>query len=250
MLFNKIYDKINHIIFSVQNQNKWFRMWVTSNYVNRSRRNPKRSAQCVYHTGISVYSTARAGIFCIKKEVPINNSSILRWTLFQSLSMSSRREDLMDIDMVKSRETNNVIWLTNWRRNAKRGISKESMTDLYESKNSVIEWLNIIEMKKFVDDGMFLQMKITLTIWQHENTSTSRANGGFIQISTVLTLCHWDILLISSKRYLPCNDYNKKQEKSTNNGRWWNWQTSKFAWVVLKTSMYFKWMENDSSLGE
>ena len=42
-------------------------MWVTSNSVSYSRRNPKRSAQCVYHTGISVYSTARAGISCIKK---------------------------------------------------------------------------------------------------------------------------------------------------------------------------------------
>ena len=39
-------------------------MWVTSNYVNCSRRKPKRSAQYVYHTGISVYSTARAGISC------------------------------------------------------------------------------------------------------------------------------------------------------------------------------------------
>ena len=102
MLFNKIYDRINHLILSVQNQNKWFMMWVTSNYVNCSRRNPKRSAQCAYHTGISVYSTARAGVPCIKKEGPINNSSIIRWTFFQSLSTSSRREDLMDIDMVKA----------------------------------------------------------------------------------------------------------------------------------------------------
>ena len=39
------------------------------------------------------------------KEVPIRNSSIFRWTFFQSLSMSSRREDLMDIDVVESRET-------------------------------------------------------------------------------------------------------------------------------------------------
>ena len=31
----------------------------------------------------------------------------------QSLSMSSRREDLMDIDMVKSRKTKNIIRLTN-----------------------------------------------------------------------------------------------------------------------------------------
>ena len=41
------------------------------------------------------------------------HSSIIRWTTFQSLSMSSRREDLMDIDMGKSRETKNIIWLTN-----------------------------------------------------------------------------------------------------------------------------------------
>ena len=59
-------------------------MSVTSSYVNYSRRNPKRSAQCVYHTGMSVYSTARAGISCIKKGVSIKNSSIVRWTFFQS----------------------------------------------------------------------------------------------------------------------------------------------------------------------
>ena len=153
---------------------------------------------------ISVYSAARAGISCIKKEGPIKNSSIIRWTFFQSLSTSSRREDLMDIDMVKSR------------------------TDSYETKNSVIEWLKILETKIFVDDGMLLRMKITLTIWPHKNTSTIRANGDFIQISKVLILCHWDIDLISSRHCLLCNDCNKKQEKNhrclltftnTNNGR-------------------------------
>ena len=50
-------------------------MWVTLNYVNCSRRNPKRSAQCVYHTGIPVYSTARAGRFLHKERGPITNSS-------------------------------------------------------------------------------------------------------------------------------------------------------------------------------
>ena len=59
------------------------------------------------------YTTARAGTSCIKKEGPIKNSSIIRWTFFQSLSMSSRREDLMGIDMVKSRETKNIVRLTN-----------------------------------------------------------------------------------------------------------------------------------------
>ena len=35
-----------------------------------------------------------------------------RWTFFQSLSTSSRSEDLMATDMGKSQETN-MIWLTN-----------------------------------------------------------------------------------------------------------------------------------------
>ena len=83
-------------------------------------------------------------------------------------------------------------------------------------------------MKNLVDDGMLLRMEITLTIWQHKKTSTFRTNGVFIQISKVLTLCHWGIDLISSKHCLLCNDCNKKHEKnhtftlaltSTNNGR-------------------------------
>ena len=111
----------------------------------------------------------------------------------------------------------------------KETVPRESMTDSYKIKNSVFEWLKIIEMKKFVDDGMLLRMKITLTIWQYKNTSTFRTNGGFIQISKVLIPCHWGIVLTSSKHCLPCNDYNKKQEKNhtclltltrTNNGSW------------------------------
>ena len=84
-------------------------------------------------------------------------------------------------------------------------------------------------MKKFVGDGVLLRMKITLTIWQYKNTSTTRTNGGFIQISKVLIPCHWGNFLTSSKHCLPYKDYNKKQEKnhtclliltSTNNGSW------------------------------
>ena len=74
----------------------------TSNYVNYSRRNPKRSAKYVYHTGTLVYSTARAGISCIKKEERLSNSSSIRWTFFQFRSTSSRKDDLTDIDMVKA----------------------------------------------------------------------------------------------------------------------------------------------------
>ena len=65
------------------------------------------------------------------------------------------------------------------------------MTDSYEIMSSVFAWLNIIEMSKFVDDGMLLQM-ITLIICQNMNTSTTRTNDAFIQISRVLTPYHWE----------------------------------------------------------
>ena len=48
-----------------------------------------------------------------KKQESTNNSTVIRWTFFQSLSMSSRREDLMVTDMVTSRETRNTLRLTN-----------------------------------------------------------------------------------------------------------------------------------------
>ena len=76
----------------------------------------------------------------------------------------------MDMDMVRSCETRKTLRQTNWRKAARKSISKESMTDSHEIQNSVIEWLKIIETKNIVDDGMPLRMKITLTIWPHKNT--------------------------------------------------------------------------------
>ena len=58
------------------------------------------------------YSTPRAVTSCIKKEVKMSNSSSIRWTFFQFRSTSSRKDDLMDIDMVKSWETGNTLRLT------------------------------------------------------------------------------------------------------------------------------------------
>ena len=83
-------------------------------------------------------------------------------------------------------------------------------------------------MKKFVDDGMLLRSKITLTIWQYKDTSSVRTNGGFIQISNVLIPCLLRHRSDFKQACLPCNDYNKKQEKNTclliitrtNSGSW------------------------------
>ena len=50
------------------------------------------------------------------------------------------------------------------KKKCKKKFSKESMTDSYEMKHSVIEWLGMVETKMFVDNGMLLQMKIIPTI--------------------------------------------------------------------------------------
>ena len=44
-----------------------------------------------------------------KRKRGIRNSSSTRWTFFQFRSTSSRKDDLTDINMVKSRETRNTI---------------------------------------------------------------------------------------------------------------------------------------------
>ena len=52
------------------------------------RRNPKRSAKYVYHTGTLASSVARAGTSCVKEERKIRNSSSTRWTSFPFLTTS------------------------------------------------------------------------------------------------------------------------------------------------------------------
>ena len=75
--------------------------------------------------------------------------------------------------------------------------------------------LNIIEMKKIVDDGMLLQTKVILTTFQNRNTSSTRTSGCLIPIRRVLTPFHWEIVLISSERSLLRNVYTKTLEKTT-----------------------------------
>ena len=217
MLFKRIYNRINHLILSVQSQNKWFGMLGTSSYVNYSRRNPKRNAKYVYHTGTLVSSTARADTSCIKKGVRISNSSIVRWTSFPFLITISRKDDLTDIGMVKSRETRNTMMLTNWRRNARKCISKESMIDWYEIQNSVVEWLKILETRNFAENGMLWRMKIIPTIWPHKSTRFTRVTGGFIRTSKVLILCERRTDLTSKRHCLPCSNWNKKKKRSLTN---------------------------------
>ena len=117
------------------------------------------------------------------------------------------------------------------------------MTDSYEIMSSVFEWLNIIEMKKFVEDGMLLQMKITLIICQNKNTSTTRTSGGFIsnkQGSNTIPLRNrsdFKKALSTLERlqqeaveepYVPTYSHKHKQWQlaQSSSSTWWNWQDS------------------------
>ena len=102
--------------------------------MNYSRRNPRRSAKYVYHTGTLVSFVARADTSCTKKEGRISNSSITRWTFFQFRSTSSRKDDLTDIDMVKSRETRSTTSPISSRRSAKRSTTRVCIHDRLKKK--------------------------------------------------------------------------------------------------------------------
>ena len=74
---------------------------------------PQTNTKYVSHTGTLASSIARAGTSCVKGEGRIRNSSSIRWTFFQFRSTSSRKDDLTDIDIIKSRETGNTFRPTN-----------------------------------------------------------------------------------------------------------------------------------------
>ena len=115
MLFNKTYVRVNHLIPTVKNQNKCFMKLETLNCVNCSRRNPKRSAKYVYHTGTSASSTARAGTSCEKEQRRIRNSFNTQWISFLFLTTFPT-----GTVTGRSQETENTTSPIHSRRSAKR----------------------------------------------------------------------------------------------------------------------------------
>ena len=222
----------------------------TSNYVNYSRRNLKRRAKYVYHTGTLALSTARAGTSCVKEEGPINNWLVIRWTFFHSLSTSSRKEDLMDIDIVESRETRNTLRLTNRRRrSARRIISRVSMIDSYEMKHSSIEWLKMVETKMLVDKWMRLRTKIILTTWPLQYIIITRVIGGFVRTRQVPILClehrsDFKQAVSTLQQFqreaegdpqVPTYS-NRSQQWAQSSSTWWNWQGS--LWTLYPSESH------------
>ena len=204
MLFNETYNSVNHLIPSVRNQNKWFMKLGTSNCVNYSMCNPKRSAKYVYHTGTSASSTARAGTSCEKEQRRRRNSSSTEWTSFLFLTTTKRKADLTGTVTGRSQETRNITPPISSRRSVKRRTSKVSTIDLYEMTNSAGIWLKLVKPKIFVAKWMILRTKITPTISPKKKLTITRVIGGFVRTRLVPIPCQSGTDLTSNKHCLPC----------------------------------------------
>ena len=108
MLFNETHNKVHHFILTVQNQNKSFRM--LGNIELCELLETERKTRCTvcllyWNTGI-LYCTFWHSLHNERRA----NQKFIKYTmdLLSVLIMSSGREDLMDIDMVKSRETKKI----------------------------------------------------------------------------------------------------------------------------------------------
>ena len=182
MLFNKTYDRINH-------------------------------------TGTLASSVAHAGTSCAKEEERIRNSSCVTMDLLSIPEYDHKKgrphghwcgKKLGDKGKLYGQQVEEEV----------QDTSKECMTDSYEMKHSVIEWLKMVETKMFVDNGMFLQMRIIHTIWLHKNITITRVIGGWLRNKQVPILCQWSTDLTLSKHRLFCSNWNKKKKElaELNNG--------------------------------
>ena len=107
--------------------------------MNCSRRNPKRSAQCVYHTGISVYSAARAGHF-LRKERGANQKFISYTMDLLSLPEYVIKKGRPHGHRYGKKPGDKEHFAANQlKKRCKKKYSKESMTDSYEIQNSAVE---------------------------------------------------------------------------------------------------------------
>ena len=144
---------------------------------------------CLSHWDIDiVYCTC--GHFLRKQRGEISNSSSIRWTLLSIPEYVIKKGRPHGHRYGKKAGRQGILFgKPVEEENARNSFSKESMTDSYEMKHSVIEWLKMVETKMFVDNGMLLQMKIIPTIWPHKNITITRVFGGFIQNKTGSNTC-------------------------------------------------------------
>ena len=212
-LNNKIYDRINHLILSVQNQNKWFRMLGTSNYANYSRRNPKRSAKYIYHTRTLALSTARAGTSCVKKEGA--NQKFIKCTMGllsipDYVIKKGRPHGHRYGKKPGDKEYNIANQLKKkCKKRCFQGIHDRFIRD-EQFRNPMIENGRDEDVCRQMDDLADEDHTHHLT---HKNISIAKVIGGSVRTRQVPILCQCSAYLTSNKHCLPCSNWKKKKKK-------------------------------------
>ena len=153
--------------------------------MNCSRPNQKRSAKHAYHTG------GRHRLLHMRAFLAGNRGQSRFHEIFDGPSFNSRvrhQEGKTSRPQIWEKPGDKEYYLANQLKKKCKNNKFQGIHDRFLLDHTFFERMKTIEMKKFVDDGMLLQMKITLIICQNQNTSTTRTNGGFIPRSQVLTL--------------------------------------------------------------
>ena len=193
MLFNKIYDKTNPFTRLVQNQRKWFRIFGTSNYVNCSRRNPKTQCTvCLSYWNIGIlYRTC--GHFLHKERG--TNPQFINYTI----NLLSVPEYVIKMGRPQGHRHGKKLGNKEYctfnqlkKLYKKRIFPRNPWPILIGSRIPCPNDWTSSRRRPLSTMGYSCGLKITLTISPHKNTSTIRANEGFIQISKVLILCEPD----------------------------------------------------------
>ena len=117
-LFSETWDKVIHVIPSVQNQNKWYMKLGTSNCVNYSIWNPKPSAKDVYHIGALASYIARAGSSCATERRRTEKLSSTPWISSQFRSTIKRQGDTTGTVMGRSQGITSTSSRSRSRRNS------------------------------------------------------------------------------------------------------------------------------------
>ena len=245
MLFNKIYDKINHLILSVQNQKQMIEDVGNIELCELLETEPKTQCTvCLLYWNTSILNCTCVH-FLYKEKGPIRNSSNIRWTFFQSVRKSSRREDLMDIDMVKSRETKNIFWLTNWRRNAKkryfqwihvrflRGQEfRIRIMDNHRDEDLCWGWGALADEDHTHNLTAQEYFHYKSKWWLHSNKQGSntillRHGSDFKQTLSTLQRLQQEA---GEEPHVPTYSYKHQQwEARSSPSTWWNWQGSRWT---------------------
>ena len=251
-----MYDKISHLTLSVQIKNQDVGNIELCELLETEPKTQWKA--CLSYCNIGMVYCTCGHVLHKEKERFIGNPYHVRWTFFQSLSMSSRREDFMDTDMGKGQETKNIIWLTNWRRNAKREIqgNHDRLLQDQECRIRMIEnhrdeevcrrWDALADE----DDTHHLIVQEyfhSKKSWckQGSNSMPLRHRSGFKQALSTLQQLQQEA---GDELHVPTYSNKPQQwEAQCSSSTWWDWQCSRsepsIEWTERPVSCNF-WQES------